>query len=244
MTVPAKPQVITKKEYIYKTNTEYIYVPFAVGEPVFLGTDPSQLAADESLTRQPGTARMDFSAFGGHDLTETLPIIPNPFDMEPETEFNHDRRFSLGFFGAAARHFPYPTIQPDRYINFTNMGANALYKISDNIKVGAQLRQETFHQKYEDEDRYFWQQPNFTTLCGVVRYTHDGWGLLKPYGQLAVGGNKVGLVMRPQFGLEFAPYAEVSFLLGGEYSFLRFHHRQSYFGAHKVGAIIGAEYKF
>ena len=56
-----------------------------------------------------------------------------------------------------------------------------------------------------------------------------GIGKLHPYGQIEAGATKVGPVFRTQLGLEYSPYPSVSFILGGEYSYLRFHHgNQSY----------------
>ncbi len=234
-----KPEVKTVVHY------KYIYVP----------VNPDTVFAElqqENLKYTPEIIARSFNPGNSYTLSEinekTNYLKHKDFSEADynviEPGYYEPLGIGVEIFNSAVRHFPYPLVQPDRYMNFTNMGAALYYNLNENIKIGADIRQETFNQEFEDEDRKYWQQPNFATLCAFVRYSYRDMGELHPFAQIEAGGNKVGPVLRGQIGFEFSPYPSVSFIIGGEYSYLSFYHKGLNFGAQKLNLNYGVNLNF
>jgi hypothetical protein len=224
---------------------KYIYIPVYAGLSKSTQEDNADIKSNSSIYPLLTTSRHDNCI--AMNITKKQSIISNKqrnIFHSNEIDIYEPLGIGVEIFNSAVRHIPYPEVKPERYMNFTNMGIALYYNISDNFKIGADLRQETFHQVYEGNDKKYWQQPNFTTLCGFIRYSINDLGILHPFFQVDAGANYVGPVLRGQLGIEYSPYPSISFILGGEYSYLSFHHDSQYFGAHKLNFNYGVNLNF
>jgi len=239
-------EVSSKQEVRTITKYKYIYIPVyttlekknnpkennksALSNPLYPLIKP---AINKNSIKMDISSKKTYpSIVQSNDFNISEPIIYEPIGLGVE------------IFNSAVRHIPYPDVKPERYMNFTNMGIAIYYNLSNNIKIGADLRQETFHQVYESDDKKYWQQPNFATICGFLRYSINDVGTFHPFAQIEAGANYVGSVLRGQLGVEYSPYPSISFILGGEYSFLSFHHDNRRFSAHKLNLNYGVNLNF
>jgi hypothetical protein len=90
----------------------------------------------------------------------------------------------------------------------------------------------------------YFQQPNFVTYGGILRYQYEALDWLYPLGQLTLGGNKAGFVYRGMLGFEISPYEKIGFIMGFEYNGMIFKHLDEQFKANKYGFIYGVSLKF
>ena len=138
-------------------------------------------------------------------------------------------------------------INPYKSAIFNNTSAALYYELFDNFAVGGEVRQENFYQKFESvkSDTIFQQQPNFTTYGINLRYTAPVmlWGL-EPVFQGSVGFNNAGFTGRIMPGLKYTPYRDITIILGGEFSWLRYHHNNIPFYTGKFGLNYGILYTF
>ena len=130
------------------------------------------------------------------------------------------------------------------HMNFNNTGLGIFYEFSDDLKLGLEIRQETFYQEFTDDEFEYKQQPNFMTVSAAVRYSFNVWKYIFSFVQLTAGANRGGLVARPMIGLEYKPYPDIAFLVGFEYSYLYFKQEPDYFGANKLGLNYGVSFSF
>jgi hypothetical protein len=151
---------------------------------------------------------------------------------------------SVEFRGSSYWNLPYTYIQPDKYMNFKNTSLAVFYNLADDFKIGAEVRQETFYQQFEDSVFLYEQQPNFFTGGLSFRYMPFDFGKFYPFIQGTIGYNSAGLVARPMVGFEFRPYPDINFMLGFEYSYLYYKQGNRNFGANKLGLNYGMSYCF
>jgi hypothetical protein len=140
------------------------------------------------------------------------------------------------------------TVNPEKFAMFNNTAASLLYQLTDNISVGADIRQETFFQVFEGDSaglkfRYS-QQPNFTSYGLIMRYNITHWGDFSPMGQIYIGGTNAGLIGRLMAGMAYSPYPDISFMLGIEYSGLKYTHQVQGYNASKLGVNYGVGFSF
>jgi hypothetical protein len=153
-------------------------------------------------------------------------------------------------FGSSQNwNIPRETLYPTEINQFNTLAFTVFYDINDFIKVGANIKQETFFMQYsgtEDIGSIFnyRQHSNLTTYSAVIRAFTGGYDIFKPYFQASVGANESGIVLRPQIGFEFQPNDNVSVNFGFDYSYFRFIHQNSWFTSDKVGINYGISYKF
>lgn len=223
-----KPRIVYIRDTVYQT----IDAKEPVRKELQIGKDDI-LLAKENMDFWPGGGQVDFP--GTTPVGEVENIIP------PTQSYS---AWQIETYYSPATHFPNPEVQADYESMFDNLGVGVYYSLSDNFKLGLDLRNETFYQEFEDENKYYWQQPVLTTGTLTGRYSISELGSLRPYGQFAAGFNIAGLVLRPQIGMEFAPLENLNILLGCEYSYLRFKHAEQGFGASKLGLYYGINYKF
>lgn len=156
---------------------------------------------------------------------------------------------SLEFGSSVNWNIPQETLSPAELNRFNNLEFTVFYNLNDFIKVGANIKQETFFTEYSGTEDIgsiynYRQHPNLTTYSAVVRVNPFDYEIFNPYFQTSFGANESGIVLRPQIGLEIQPTNNMSFIFGIDYGYFRFIHQNSWFNAGKAGIDFGISYKF
>ena len=158
--------------------------------------------------------------------------------------------FSLEFRNSMVWNLPKETIYPSWISKFNNTGLSVLYDLSDNLKVGADIRQESFFLKYNGYDNFsqtflYQQQPNFFSYGLLLRYTPDiVYEGFKPSLQAMVATNSYGIIGRANLGLEYHLFTNLSVQAQVELSNLYFKHLTGVFTAKKISINYGINYSF
>lgn len=132
---------------------------------------------------------------------------------------------------------------------FNNNSLSILYNFENGFSVGSELRQETFLLEFTGKDvnniMYLYrQEPNFTTLSLLGRYTYDLSETFDPFAQLTFGGNKIGVVGRLMGGFMYSPYQNLNLIFGLEYNNMSFQYQGNRFNSGKLGINYGVSFTF
>ena len=135
------------------------------------------------------------------------------------------------------------------YSQFNNNSLSIMYNFENGFSVGSELRQETFLLEFTGEDvndvTYLYrQEPNFTTLSFLGRYTYDLSTSLDPFAQFTFGGNKIGVVGRLMGGVVYSPYQNFNMIFGLEYNNMSFQYQGDRFNSGKIGINYGVSVQF
>lgn len=156
--------------------------------------------------------------------------------------------FDIEFKENITWNFPQEQIYPDQLSKFNNLELSILYEISSKIKLGLDIRQETFYAEYTGKEsglKYnYKQQPNFTTFSALIRYSPVEFGKIVPFTQLSGGINSGGYVLRPALGLDLKLFDNFNFIIGADYNIFYFQHDNTKFKAYKAGLYYGVNYTF
>jgi len=151
---------------------------------------------------------------------------------------------TFGFNGSAVWNIPKATI-PSNYVSpFSNLCLSIYYDISDNFRIGAEVRQESYYMEYTGTEQnnlayIYHEQANFATYSANARYYPLEKRTFNPYLAFDVGFNKGGIVARPGVGLEYQVYPDLAFVLGLEGTRFWFTHQNNWFYTQKVGLNYG-----
>lgn len=132
---------------------------------------------------------------------------------------------------------------------FNNNSISIMYNFENGFSVGSELRQETFLLEFTGKDvndiTYLYrQEPNFTTLSLLGRYSYDMSSTLDPFAQFTFGGNKIGVVGRLMGGLMYSPYDNLNMIIGLEYNNMSFQYQGERFNSGKIGINYGISVQF
>jgi hypothetical protein len=132
---------------------------------------------------------------------------------------------------------------------FNNNSLSIMYNFENGFSVGSEIRQETFLLEFIGKDMnevtYLYQQePNFTTLSFLGRYTYDMSTTIDPFAQFTFGGNKIGVVGRAMAGFKYSPYQNLNMILGVEYNNMSFQYQGDRFNSGKIGLNYGVSVQF
>lgn len=167
------------------------------------------------------------------------------FNKNKKTKENILDGLIIEYRGFTDRHFKNPDIAPSRYADFNNNSIAAYYPISEHLLIGAGIRQENFYQKFEDDEKIYFQQPNFTSYGIGLRYINklntEEYRLIS---QLTFDATSVGGIGRFMLGGEYRLYEDISFILGLETSMMLYKFKSRYFTSGKTGLTFGVGYKF
>ena len=138
------------------------------------------------------------------------------------------------------------TIAPGERMLFRDMNVRVLYKLASFLDIGAEYRAENFFLKYhgyENDVLYdYEQQPNFQTISAVVRSGLFSFGKTKVFGQYGLGFNNVGFVNRLMLGGNYKTSGGFGFILGLEYSDMRFTRQNIDFDSQKISLNYGIQF--
>lgn len=163
-------------------------------------------------------------------------------------------RFSLEWNTSESVHFPEERITPSQFATFHNNSISLLYDVNSRLTIGANARQETFYLVYKgiannNLSTIYEQQPNLSSFSGLLRYDLFEVNKNMPYEletftELQLGGNTLGPVGRIGIGLEFRPVRNITFVVAGQYSQLRFWHQNNGFQSEKFSLNYGVRFGF
>lgn len=151
---------------------------------------------------------------------------------------------SFNLFGNQYFSLLKPDVQFQSRPRFSNSGLGLSYKISDNIELAADFRQEYFYQQFEGYDAEGYkiiisQYPNFYTLSAGIK-----WNLLK-FDNVLIntsitgGGNQYGIIGRGLIGVDWYISDDYKLIFGIESSIFRFTHNNNPFYSYKIGLTYG-----
>jgi hypothetical protein len=181
-----------------------------------------------SGVQYPGTSFIDNSGIGYTPLITAN--VNNFFGEKFSFEIKANEDWSL----------PRADMPRSSYPVFNNTSAALMYNISDNLQVGADLRQEYFYQKYNGIDDKntaynYYQHTNYISAGILARYSLINRSNTHIFLQPAFSFNQVGIVGRAMIGGEYKIVEQVSVVLGLEGSVLQFNHQGNNFYSPKVG---------
>lgn len=163
---------------------------------------------------------------------------------------SYDSKIRFEFKNTPSWYSQNPSIQPSRQNNFNNLSVSFYYPVYKTLLLGADFRQETFYVEYEGltskgMDSKFYQHPNLSTYGLSLRFTPFNIGNdIKPFAQIYLGGNNVGVISREMLGIEYYPFENVYFLFGGELNQFYFTHNNTWFNSNKYSFNYGIGVKF
>jgi hypothetical protein len=151
--------------------------------------------------------------------------------------------------GSEYKSYPNPTVSESSSPFLKDGNLVLMYDFSNQLSIGLDLRQEFFFQSYtglaKDESKYLYEQnTNYTSFGLIAKYNFLDTKYFTPFGQIYLGGNKVGLIARALLGLEINPMQDYGFILGLECSGLRYQHNQKAFYSKKLGVYYGVIFHF
>jgi hypothetical protein len=132
---------------------------------------------------------------------------------------------------------------------FYNMGLSLGYKLSDNLTIDVDVRNEHYYQEYEgtDEigDKYMYRQyPNYLAVTAGCKWNFLNFEPFSTYSQLMIGGTLTGYVGRSVLGFEYSPQPAFKFILNVEGSVLGFVYQGVTYLSPKLGMNYGVAFNF
>jgi hypothetical protein len=133
--------------------------------------------------------------------------------------------------------------------NFYNIGISVGYRISDNLSLGADIRNEYYYQQFEGVDdigdKYMYRQyPNYTSVTAGCKWNFLNFESFRTYTQIMAGGTLTGYVGRAVLGFEYSPQPEYKFIVGIEGSCLGYSYQGNTFYSPKFGMNYGVAFNF
>ncbi len=182
--------------------------------------------------------------------TEIEYINENNSEIIPLSMFDFkDLGLSIEVKNASYWNLPKESIYPSEISKFHNMSVSVLYDLSENWKIGGEIRHETFYVKYLStdalrQDFIFEQQPNLTSVEFALRYMPFSNQKVKPLFQVNLGGGQFGFTYRGTVGTEIELYENLAFVLNVNYAILSYYHQTKWNNSNKIGLNYGINYKF
>lgn len=163
--------------------------------------------------------------------------------------FLEKNNISLLVSGVESWSLPTATVEKSTNPFLRNSNVVLLYNLNPKLSLGLDLRQEFFFQSYKgfdkDQKEYLYEQNTNYFAIGIIgKYNIFETKYFKPFGQIYLGGNKVGQIGRAMLGMEITPGKDYGFVLGLEGSALRYYHENNYYYSKKLGAYYGVVLHF
>ncbi len=139
---------------------------------------------------------------------------------------------------------PKPKISESWIPAFHNNGFALSYKISENIRIGTEFRNEHFYQNFSGTDDFgnkfnYIQFPNYQTITLSAAYKFINADLFDGFLQFSAGATVTGAIGRLALGTEFEPSPYYTFTLKLEASMLHYTHQNNQFISPKIGLSYG-----
>lgn len=134
---------------------------------------------------------------------------------------------------------------PEQSSWYQNVAVAALYQLSTRNTIGAEGGSEAFAQRFEGQNNgqviRYEQRPSALWLGVLYRHTFGAFGQssFAPFGQIFAGGTQYGPLGRFTGGIQYSPAEPLSFIVGFEYTMLRYKHQDAWFNSQKLGLTYG-----
>lgn len=181
------------------------------------------------------------------DRAFNSPLEQNNFEKLTYLSDEFFSDFSVEYNNSLNWNFPKESISPKQYSKFHNMQFSLFYDVTEYLKIGASVRQETFFSRYEETDargRIYKveMQPNITNYGLSVRY--DVLNLLGIHflPQLSYSFSSYGQIYRPGFVLQYSLMDKISINSMLEYSYFQYSRQNIQFDAKKASVSFGINY--
>jgi hypothetical protein len=199
---------------------------------------------DQYLTFSSVPSGSNFSMIENISSIQKLPNNENAIHLPIQFKNEKPLGITVGVNGSATWDIPKALIPSNYYTPLNNTCISLYYDVTGNLKIGIEARQETFYNQYTGTDvdgkKYLYlQQSNFTSIGSKLIYYPFDKDLLNPYAGVVLGFNPAGFIARPNTGIEYQPYPDITFSLGVEYSYFWFNHQKNLFHTSKIGINYG-----
>lgn len=186
-----------------------------------------------------------------------IPEATNKLTAIPETLFDtiyiirsYDTKYRFEFKNAPSWSFANEIVQTGTISKYNNLELSLLFPIAKALNLGFEFRQETFHLQYRTviangETASIMQNPNLSTFSVISRLSPlNITTSIKPFAQIALGGNSYGAMTREMMGIEFNLFENLYMVGGVELSQFFFNHKSDWYNSNKYSLIYGLGVKF
>ncbi len=155
--------------------------------------------------------------------------------------------FSIEYNNSLNWNFPKESISPKEYSKLNNMQFSLFYDITDNLKIGASVRQETFFSRYDESDNRgriyeVEMQPNITSYGLSARYEVINLLGIHFSPQFSYSLSSYGEILRPGIILQYYLTDKIAFNTILEYSYFQYQRQNVQFDAKKASLNFGINY--
>lgn len=145
--------------------------------------------------------------------------------------------------------FPNATVDPSSSSWWNNKSVTVLYSLSELQSVGVEFGQEAFFQRFEARDasgrRFQYEQNPVLQWAGVAyRFSISEIGAFNPFGQVTLGGTRVGYLGKTMVGVNYTPNPSLRLTAGIEGSLLYYPVQGSMYRSGKLGFTYGIGFTF
>lgn len=214
--------------------------------PVTVPSQPKSLsrAIYPKLELKTPKSEFDFREYFGQ-----LIYVSPEFNLKPIESSTYNSGFVFELQSSYIHHSNEEIISPDKLNMFNNLSGTLFYELSESVKLGFEVKQETFMTEYTGQEASglnykYYQQPNFTTFSFVTRFMPVDIFGFKPFAQLGFGFNQGGYTAKPKLGFEYSITDRFSLISALEYTHFWFYHGSNWFNTKKYGVSYGLSYKF
>lgn len=213
---------------------------------------PSSNVATQELSHapfdvEPSNKHTDSQHFASP--SQPLPMSNNRTDDEhKQTEQQHLIGIQAEVRGLLGTSLPRTELPSGSSSPFKNSAASVRYAIDHNHSVGIEFGAEEYFQQYlnvVEGSLYRVSQNPLLTWAGIAyRFNALPESPFSPFGQITLGGTRLGGLGRLLLGLAYAPESRVRFMLGAEGSALLYNHQNLWNASPKVGITYGVSITF
>ncbi len=180
--------------------------------------------------------------------SQPLPMSNDRNDEHKQIEQQHLIGVQAEARGLLGTSVPRTELPSGSSSPFKNSAASVRYAIDPHHSVGIEFGAEEYFQQYlnvVEGSLYRVSQNPLLTWAGIAyRYNVLPDSPFSPFGQITLGGTRLGGLGRLMLGLTYAPESRVRFMLGAEGSALLYNHQNLWNASPKVGITYGVSITF
>ena len=194
-------------------------------------------------------SRLNSAQFGSislpsNNLSFEQKYSPIAYSKDVETSL-----YRIEFKNAINLNSQNTTALPKQLSPMNNLNLTVFYKFYDDLELGLDIKQETFIATYtgieaDGKEYKYTQQPNFTNIGILARYSPINIENFKPFAQIGLGANKAGIIFKTGLGFQFPITHSLFFVTGLDYQLFNFKHNSQWFNSSKIGVHYGFTYQF
>jgi len=259
--------IVKSEEKITPKVIEKVVIKY-VDRPVYIEqtTDSKQLAetpineqlavsneVDNNLVNNMDFATTDgifnqsVNLFSGINHSSLNPVGVQEMPFYPSLGlFDYLGKAGISFELTGADYWMFPKETVPKQLNplLENNRMAIILKLSDELQVGAEVRQEFFFHEYKDSDYLYKQNNNYFSGGVFGRWTPLNYNYASFFSQVSFGGNVGGQVGRVMIGTLIKPSSDYSFVIGLEGSGMMYNHNGDILFAKKLGLHYGILFNF